>query len=67
VRTILFEAYDEPWKGSSDSSNSEGCFGIWQAEGTSAAQNQYTLTGETLKYPLRWPGRARHPQKTWRR
>jgi exo-beta-1,3-glucanase (GH17 family) len=52
VRTILFEAYDEPWKGSPDNSNSEGCFGIWQAEGTSSAQNQYTLTGETLKYPL---------------
>lgn len=52
VKTILFEAYDEPWKGSSDGSNSEAFFGIWQAEGTSSAQNQYTLTGETLKYPI---------------
>ena len=50
IKTIIFEAYDEPWKGSVDASNSEAFFGIWQAEGTSTARNQYTLTDEKQKY-----------------
>ena len=52
VKTILFEAYDEPWKGSADGSNSEASFGMWQAEGSAAAGNQYALTGEKQKYPI---------------
>jgi len=44
VKTILFEAYDEPWKGSQDGFNSDAFFGIWRADGTSRAQNQYTLS-----------------------
>jgi hypothetical protein len=43
IKTILFEAYDEPWKGSQDAANSEAFFGIWHADGTSSARNQYTL------------------------
>jgi exo-beta-1,3-glucanase (GH17 family) len=50
IKTIIFEACDEPWKGSADGSNSESLFGIWQANGTSTAPNQYTLNGVTQKY-----------------
>ena len=52
VKGYIFEAYDEPWKGVADGTNSEGNFGIWRADGTSSAPNQYTLTGETQKYKL---------------
>jgi exo-beta-1,3-glucanase (GH17 family) len=52
VKTILFEAYDEPWKGSQDAANSEAFFGIWQADGTSSARNQYTLNSEVQKYTI---------------
>jgi exo-beta-1,3-glucanase (GH17 family) len=48
----IFEAYDEPWKGAADGSSSETHFGIWAANGTSSAPNQYTLIGETQKYPV---------------
>jgi exo-beta-1,3-glucanase (GH17 family) len=48
----IFEAYDEPWKGPADGSSSESSFGVWTAVGTSSAVNQYTLTGETQKYPV---------------
>jgi exo-beta-1,3-glucanase (GH17 family) len=50
VSGYIFEAYDEPWKG--PDSSSEAHFGIWKADGTSSAPNQYTLTGETQKYPV---------------
>lgn len=52
IKTIAFEAYDEPWKGSSNGSNSEAFFGIWQANGSSTAPNQYTLNHVTQKYTL---------------
>jgi exo-beta-1,3-glucanase (GH17 family) len=52
IKTIIFEAYDEPWKGSPDQSNSEGFFGIWHADGVSTASNQYTLNDEKLKYTI---------------
>jgi exo-beta-1,3-glucanase (GH17 family) len=52
IKTIAFEAYDEPWKGSPNGSNSEASFGIWQANGSSTAPNQYTLNGVTQKYTL---------------
>lgn len=52
VPGYIFEAYDEPWKGAADGSSSETHFGIWEAVGTSSAPNQYTLTGETQKYPV---------------
>lgn len=47
---FVFEAYDEPWKGAADGSSSETHFGIWTANGTASAVNQYTLTGEKQKY-----------------
>ena len=49
VSGYIFEAYNEPWKGSADGSSSETHFGLWVANGTSSAPNQYTLTGETRK------------------
>jgi exo-beta-1,3-glucanase (GH17 family) len=52
VKGYIFEAYDEPWKGVADGTNSEGNFGIWRADGASSAPNQYTLNGETQKYKL---------------
>ena len=52
IKTIIFEAYDEPWKGSPNGSNSEAFFGIWQANGTSTAPNQYTLKDVKQKYTL---------------
>ena len=49
----IFEGYDEPWKGGDPTgANSESHFGIWTANGTSSAVNQYTLTGETQKYTV---------------
>jgi exo-beta-1,3-glucanase (GH17 family) len=50
LKVFMFEAYDEPWKGDATDDNSEAHFGIYTAEGTSSAPNQYTLTGETQKY-----------------
>jgi exo-beta-1,3-glucanase (GH17 family) len=50
IKTIFFETYDEPWKGSPDQSNSESFFGIWHADGVSTAPNQYTLNDEKPKY-----------------
>ena len=50
IKTIIFEAYDEPWKGSPDGSNSEAFFGIWQADGIATAPNQYMLKGAKQKY-----------------
>lgn len=51
IKTILFEAYDEPWKAQGND-NSETHFGLWQAVGTSSAQNQYTLTGVQQKVAI---------------
>jgi len=51
IKTIIFEACDEPWK-AQGGSNSETFFGIWQANGTSTAPNQYTLNGVTPKYTI---------------
>ena len=51
IKTIIFEACDEPWK-AQGGSNSETFFGIWQANGTSTAPNQYTLNGVTQKYTI---------------
>jgi len=55
VKTILFGAYEEPWKGSRDGSNSEAFFGIWRADGTSSTPNQYTLNSEAQKYTISVP------------
>jgi len=53
VRGYIFEGYNEPWKGGDPTgANSESHFGIWEAVGTSSGVNQYTLTGETQKYPV---------------
>lgn len=52
VQGYIFEAYNEPWKGPADGSSSESHFGIWTANGTSSSPGQYTLTGETQKYPV---------------
>jgi len=55
VKTVVFEAYDEPWKGPADGSNSEAFFGIWTAIGSASDQGHYTLTGENPKYNLSQP------------
>jgi len=53
VPGYIFEGYNEPWKGGDPTgTNSESHFGIWSAQGTSTGVNQYTLTGETQKYPV---------------
>ena len=52
VKTIIFEAYDEPWKGPANGSNSEAFFGIWKANGTASSQQNYTLNGVTMKYSV---------------
>jgi exo-beta-1,3-glucanase (GH17 family) len=52
VKTIIFAAYDEPWKGPADGSNSEAFFGIWKANGTATDRGHYTLNGVTPKYDL---------------
>ncbi len=51
IKTIIFEAYDEPWK-AQGGSNSETFFGIWQADGTSTAPNQYVLKDVKQKYTI---------------
>jgi len=52
VNTIIFAAYDEPWKGPADGSNSEAFFGIWKANGTASDRGHYTLSGVTPKYSI---------------
>ena len=52
VKTVIFAAYDEPWKGPADGSNSEAFFGIWKANGTSSNRGQYTLNNVTPKYTI---------------
>ena len=52
VKTIPFEAYDEPWKGPANGSDSEAFFGIWKADGTASDRGHYTLSGVTQKYNI---------------
>ena len=52
VKTIVFAAYDEPWKGPADGSNSEAFFGIWKANGTASDRGHYTLNGVKQKYNI---------------
>jgi exo-beta-1,3-glucanase (GH17 family) len=52
VKTIIFSAYDEPWKGPANGSDSEAFFGIWKAEGTASDRGHYTLSGVTAKYTI---------------
>jgi exo-beta-1,3-glucanase (GH17 family) len=52
TRTVMFAAYDEPWKGPADGSSSEAYFGIWKADGTAPDQQHYNLTGTTQKYSI---------------
>ncbi len=52
VPTVIFAAYDEPWKGPADGSNSEAFFGIWKANGTASDRSHYTLNGVTPKYSI---------------
>lgn len=52
VKTVMFAAYDEPWKGPADGSNSEAFFGIWKANGTASDRGHYTLNGVTQKYNI---------------
>ena len=55
IKTVIFEAYDEPWKGPADGSNSEAFFGIWQANGTATDRGHYKLNGVKQKYNLSQP------------
>ena len=55
VKTVPFEAFDEPWKGTPNGSSSEAFFGIWKANGIAKNQMQYTLTGTSQKYNLSQP------------
>jgi exo-beta-1,3-glucanase (GH17 family) len=50
LKGCVFAGYDEAWKGDQGGTNSEAFFGVWSAQGTAPAVNQYTLTGETKKY-----------------
>jgi len=52
VKTVIFAAYDEPWKGPADGSDSEAFFGIWKANGTASDRGHYTLNGVTAKYSI---------------
>ncbi|MGC2109167.1 MAG: glycosyl hydrolase family 17 protein [Candidatus Korobacteraceae bacterium] len=52
VKTVPFAAYDEPWKGPADGSDSEAFFGIWKADGSASDRGHYTLNGVTPKYTL---------------
>jgi exo-beta-1,3-glucanase (GH17 family) len=52
VKTVFFGAYDEPWKGPADGSNSEAFFGIWKANGTASDRAHYTLNGVSPKYSI---------------
>jgi len=55
IKTVIFEAFDEPWKGPADGSSSEAYFGIWTAIGTAAQRNQYKLNSINQKYNLSQP------------
>ena len=55
IKTVVFEAYDEPWKGPANGSNSEAFFGIWKANGLAPDRAKYTLTGTSQKYNLSQP------------
>jgi len=55
IKTVIFEAYDEPWKGPADGSNSEAFFGVWKANGMAPNRGMYTLTGVSQKYNLSQP------------
>jgi len=50
VPTYWFAGYDEPWKGNRGGGSSEAYFGLWTADGTSTAPDQYTLVSETRKW-----------------
>jgi exo-beta-1,3-glucanase (GH17 family) len=52
VKTVIFAAYDEPWKGPAAGSNSEAFFGVWKADGTASDRVHYTLNGVTPKYNI---------------
>ena len=52
VKTVMFAACDEPWKGPADGSNSEAFFGVWKADGTASDRGHYTLNGATQKYNM---------------
>jgi exo-beta-1,3-glucanase (GH17 family) len=52
VKTIIFAAYDEPWKGTADGSNSEAFFGIWRADGSANDRSHYSLNRVEQKYNL---------------
>ncbi len=52
MKTVIFAAYDEPWKGPADGSDSEAFFGIWKANGTASDRGHYTLNGVTQKYSI---------------
>ena len=52
TNTVIFAAYDEPWKGPADGSNSEAFFGIWKANGTASDRGHYTLNGVSPKYSI---------------
>lgn len=52
VKTVIFAAFDEPWKGPADGSNSEAFFGIWKADGTASNRSSYNLTGVSPKYTI---------------
>jgi len=52
IKTIIFSACDEPWKGPADGSNSEAFFGVWKANGTATDQGHYTLNGVSQKYNI---------------
>lgn len=55
VKTILFEPYDEPWKGPADGSSGEAFFAIWNADGPASDRSHYTLTGASQEYNLSQP------------
>ena len=52
TNTVIFAAYDEPWKGPADGSNSEAFFGVWKANGTASDRGHYTLNGVSPKYSI---------------
>ncbi len=52
VKTVFFAAYDEPWKGPADGSNSEAFFGIWKANGTASDRAHFILNDVSPKYSI---------------
>lgn len=55
IKTVIFEAFDEPWKGTANGSSSEAFFGIWSAKGVAPDRAHYTLTSINQKYNLSQP------------